>query len=91
MTDESAAMAPPARRVDPPYVAAERQALEAWLDYHRETLLWKCEGLTDDQLRLRSATPSNLSLLGLVASFAMFLVEVRVATRSLRIGGKIRR
>ncbi len=32
-----------------------------------------------------------LSLLGLVSSFAMFLVEVRVATRSLRIGGKIRR
>ena len=32
-----------------------------------------------------------LSLLCLVVSFAMFLVEVRVATRSLRIGGKIRR
>src|SRR5689334_21706016 len=32
-----------------------------------------------------------LSLLGLVTSFAMFLIEVRVATRSLRIGGKIRR
>jgi CBS domain containing-hemolysin-like protein len=32
-----------------------------------------------------------LSLLALVTSFAMFLVEVRVATRSLRIGGKIRR
>lgn len=31
------------------------------------------------------------SLLALVVSFAMFLVEVRVATRSLRIGGKIRR
>jgi hypothetical protein len=31
------------------------------------------------------------SLLGLVTSFAMFLVEVRIATRSLRIGGKLRR
>jgi uncharacterized protein DUF2721 len=31
------------------------------------------------------------SLLGLVTSFAMFLIEVRIATRSLRIGGKIRR
>jgi hypothetical protein len=31
------------------------------------------------------------SLLGLVVSFALFLVEVRIATRSLRIGGKIRR
>ncbi|MDF3020615.1 MAG: hypothetical protein K0Q92_1918 [Steroidobacteraceae bacterium] len=32
-----------------------------------------------------------LSLLGLVTSFALFLFEVRIATRSLRIGGKIRR
>lgn len=32
-----------------------------------------------------------LSLLGLVTSFAMFLIEVRIATRSLRIGGKLRR
>jgi CBS domain containing-hemolysin-like protein len=32
-----------------------------------------------------------VSMLGLVTSFAMFLVEVRIATRSLRIGGKIRR
>jgi hypothetical protein len=32
-----------------------------------------------------------VSLLGLVTSFAMFLIEVRIATRSLRIGGKIRR
>ncbi len=32
-----------------------------------------------------------LSLLALVISFAMFLIEIRVATRSLRIGGKIRR
>jgi hypothetical protein len=30
-------------------------------------------------------------MLGLVTSFAMFLIEVRIATRSLRIGGKIRR
>jgi hypothetical protein len=31
------------------------------------------------------------SLLGLVTSVAMFLIEVRIATRSLRIGGKISR
>ena len=31
------------------------------------------------------------SMLGLVSSFALFLIEVRLATRSLRIGGKIRR
>ena len=25
--------------------------LDAWLDYHRETLLWKCDGLTDEDMR----------------------------------------
>ena len=40
--------------------------LTGWLDYHRATLAWKCEGLTDDQLRQRAVPPSALSLLGLV-------------------------
>jgi uncharacterized damage-inducible protein DinB len=40
--------------------------LEAWLDFHRQTLLAKCAGLTAEQLRLAAAPPSNLSLLGLV-------------------------
>ena len=40
--------------------------LDAWLDFHRTTLLSKCEGLSDDQLRTRSVAPSSLSLLGLV-------------------------
>jgi uncharacterized damage-inducible protein DinB len=40
--------------------------LTGWLDYHRATLAWKCEGLTDDQLRERPVPPSGLSLLGLV-------------------------
>jgi uncharacterized damage-inducible protein DinB len=40
--------------------------LEAWLDFQRATLLVKCAGLTDDQLRLRACPPSTLSLLGLV-------------------------
>jgi uncharacterized damage-inducible protein DinB len=40
--------------------------LTGWLDYHRATLAWKCEGLTDGQLRERSVPPSGLSLLGLV-------------------------
>jgi uncharacterized damage-inducible protein DinB len=55
---------------DPPKVADERTMLDAWLDRHRETLLWKCEGLTDDQLRQRSAPPSTMSLLGLVRHMA---------------------
>ena len=58
---------PPAEgRQDPPFVADERTMLDAWLDFHRATLLAKCEGLDDGQLRTRSAPPSSLSLLGLV-------------------------
>jgi uncharacterized damage-inducible protein DinB len=40
--------------------------LESWLDFHRDTLLWKCVGLSEAQLRERSCPPSNLSLLGLI-------------------------
>jgi uncharacterized damage-inducible protein DinB len=40
--------------------------LEAWLDYHRDTLLVKCAGLSAEQLAERSCPPSSLSLLGLV-------------------------
>ena len=49
-----------------PLSASEREMLDGWLDFHRETLLWKCSGLTADQLRRRAVEPSNLSLLGLV-------------------------
>ncbi len=58
--------APPVERIDPARVLAERQALEAWLDYHRDTLLFKCAGLTASQLKERAVPPSRLSLLGLV-------------------------
>jgi len=53
-------------RTEPPLNADERSTLNAYLDYHRATLLWKCDGLTDGQLRQRSVHPSTLSLLGLV-------------------------
>jgi uncharacterized damage-inducible protein DinB len=58
--------APAVDRTDPPFTADERASLESWLDYHRQTLLWKCAGLTADQLRQRAVPPSSLSLLGLV-------------------------
>ncbi|MBU6529972.1 DinB family protein [Streptomyces sp. NPDC057245] len=48
----------------------ERAMLEGWLEYHRRTLAWKCEGLTDEQLRTAAVAPSNLSLLGLVRHMA---------------------
>jgi uncharacterized damage-inducible protein DinB len=44
--------------------------LDSWLDWHRSTLVWKCAGLTGDQLVERAAPPSNLSLLGLVRHMA---------------------
>ena len=50
----------------PVLAAADRESLEAWLDFHRATLLYKCAGLAPDQLVLRSCPPSRLSLLGLV-------------------------
>jgi uncharacterized damage-inducible protein DinB len=40
--------------------------LESWLEFHRETLVFKCEGLSAEQLRWRAVPPSTLSLLGLV-------------------------
>jgi uncharacterized damage-inducible protein DinB len=58
--------APQITRQSTPYVADERQMLEAWLDFQRQTLLSKCSGLTAEQLRQRAAPPSTLSLLGLV-------------------------
>jgi len=53
-------------RVDPSRLSSEKQALDEWVDFHRATLLMKCEGLTPEQLKSRSVEPSMLSLLGLV-------------------------
>ena len=58
--------APQITRQSTLFVAGERQMLEVWLDFHRQTLLGKCSGLTAEQLRQRAAPPSTLSLLGLV-------------------------
>lgn len=57
-------------RVDPPLVSPERASLDAWLDYHRATLLTKCAGLDAEQLARRAVPPSSLSLLGLVRHLA---------------------
>jgi uncharacterized damage-inducible protein DinB len=57
-------------RIYPPYEADERVMLDAWLEYHRATLLVKCAGLSEAQLRERAVPPSSLSLLGLVRHMA---------------------
>ena len=51
-------------------VGGERELMQSWLDFHRLTLLHKCAGLTADQLKVASAPPSNLTLLGLVRHMA---------------------
>lgn len=57
-------------RVGPPLTGGERETLRAYLDYHRATLAWKCEGLGDEELRRQASPPSALSLLGLVRHMA---------------------
>jgi uncharacterized damage-inducible protein DinB len=44
--------------------------LEAFLDFQRNTLAMKCEGLSDTPLRERSVPPASVSLLGLVRHMA---------------------
>ncbi|WTP56025.1 DinB family protein [Streptomyces phaeochromogenes] len=57
-------------RSEPAIDADERTMLEGWLDYHRQTLAWKCQDLDDAQLRTASVPPSELSLMGLVRHMA---------------------
>ncbi|MCG6495463.1 DinB family protein [Kitasatospora sp. A2-31] len=57
-------------RIAPPLTGGEREMLRGFLDYHRATLAMKCDGLTDEELRLQSSPPSTLSLLGLVRHMA---------------------
>ena len=44
--------------------------LEGWLEFHRTTLLLKCEGLDDAQRKARPVATSLLSLHGLVRHMA---------------------
>ncbi|WP_204011124.1 DinB family protein [Virgisporangium aurantiacum] len=61
---------PEINRVVPPRYGDERTQLDAWLNFHRNTLLIKCAGLSAQQLKMRAAAPSSLSLLGLVRHMA---------------------
>jgi uncharacterized damage-inducible protein DinB len=70
MTDWTA---PPANRVTEPKTGPERVMLQGWLDWHRQTLVSKCAGLTAEQLKAAAVEPSNLTLLGLLRH--MTLVE----------------
>jgi uncharacterized damage-inducible protein DinB len=58
--------APDVERPEGPLTGPERPMLQAFLDWQRATLLYKCAGLTGEQLARRAVPPSGLSLLGLV-------------------------
>ncbi|MFD6156052.1 DinB family protein [Nocardia sp. NPDC060256] len=58
--------APDLSRAETPLIADERPMLQSWLHFHRATLLMKCAGLDEKQLKLRSVEPSTMSLHGLV-------------------------
>jgi uncharacterized damage-inducible protein DinB len=52
-----------------PYTGGEKENLHFSLDRHRDVVLWKLDGLGDEQLR-RPMTPSGTNLLGLVKHLA---------------------
>jgi len=58
------------RRTEPDFLLAEREMLESWLEFHRMTLLLKCEGLDEERLKLRPVPTSKLSLHGIVRHMA---------------------
>jgi hypothetical protein len=52
-----------------PFTGGEKESLHISLDRHRDVVLWKLDGLDDQQLR-RPMTPSGTNLLGLVKHLA---------------------
>ena len=57
------------QRTDPPYLGTEAEIAIGFLDYHRDTLRLKTEGLSDEQLRQR-LDPSPMTLGGLLKHLA---------------------
>lgn len=52
-----------------PFTGGEKESLHVSLNRHRDAVLWKLDGLDDEQLR-RQVVPSGTSLLGLVKHLA---------------------
>ena len=57
-------------RVDPPLATGEVAMLRAFLDYHRDTLRMKTEGLTAEQLNT-THPPSTMTLGGMLKHLAL--------------------
>jgi uncharacterized damage-inducible protein DinB len=60
----------PSSRTDVPLRADEVSALRGFLDHHRDTLRWKCAGLTREQLA-RPLAPSTMTLGGMMKHLAL--------------------
>ena len=60
----------PVSRTDPPLAASEADTLRGYLDYHRDTMRMKTEGLTQEQLS-QTHPPSTLTLGGLLKHAAL--------------------
>jgi len=56
-------------RREVPFTGAEKESLHVSLDRHRDVVVWKVQGLEDEQLR-RQMTPSGTNLIGLVKHLA---------------------
>lgn len=52
-----------------PFTGDEKKSLHVSLDRHRDVVVWKLDGLDDEQLR-RPMTPTGTNLLGLVKHLA---------------------
>ena len=52
-----------------PFTGDEKESLKVAIERHRDVVLWKIDGLDDEQLR-RPLTPSGTNLLGLVKHLA---------------------
>jgi Protein of unknown function (DUF664) len=76
---------PPFARIHEPVTADERATLEGLLEWHRASFVWKCAGLTGEQLALRPVPASNLSLLGLIRH----LTDTERAWFRRRVGGLV--
>ena len=60
----------PDARTNPPLDGDEVTTVRAYLDYHRDTLRWKTDGLTQAQLSQR-LEPSTMTLGGMVKHLAL--------------------
>ena len=59
----------PETRPEPPHAGSEREVLSGFLDYQRQTLIWKVSGISEEDLG-RRLVPSATTLLGMVKHLA---------------------